>query len=200
MVLLHGLCLTQDSWAMQIRQLTHRWGGAVRIISHDHRGHGRFAGAPSHTYRVERLAADLADVLQTLRVTGPLTLAGHSLGGMTALAYLSRPAAQRPVEPENLVLIAAAAGRISERGLGRVLPGPPRASCSTSPPACRTGRASEPSGHSSDRCMPSWPGARAGTSRTPALPRWQPSPPAPCRHWLRRPSCAISATTTYGDA
>ena len=123
-VLLHGLCLTQDSWAIQIRQLTHRWGSAVRIISYDHRGHGRSAGGPTHTYRVERLAADLADVLRTLRVTGPVTLAGHSLGGMTALAYLSRPAAQRPVEPENLVLIAAAAGRISERGLGRVLASP----------------------------------------------------------------------------
>lgn len=123
-VLLHGLCLTQDSWAMQIRQLTHRWGSAVRIISYDHRGHGRSAGAPTHTYRVERLAADLADVLRTLRVTGPVTLAGHSLGGMTALAYLSRPAAERPVEPENLVFVAAAAGRISERGLGRELASP----------------------------------------------------------------------------
>lgn len=123
-VLLHGLCLTQDSWAIQIRQLRHRWGNALRIISYDHRGHGRSTGGPADTYRVERLAADLADVLRTLRVTGPVTLAGHSLGGMTALAYLNRPAAERPVEPESLVLIAAAAGRISERGLGRVLASP----------------------------------------------------------------------------
>lgn len=121
-VLLHGLCLTQDSWAIQIRQLRHRWGSALRIISYDHRGHGRSTGGPTDTYRVERLAADLADVLTTLRVSGPVTLAGHSLGGMTALAYLSRP--ERPVEPESLVLVAAAAGRISERGLGRVLASP----------------------------------------------------------------------------
>lgn len=120
-VLLHGLCLTQDSWAIQIRQLTHRWGSALRIISYDHRGHGRSAGGPTHTYRVARLAADLAEVLTALRVSGPVTLAGHSLGGMTALAYLSRPAHERPVEPEGLVLIAAAAGRIAERGLGRML-------------------------------------------------------------------------------
>ncbi|WP_372511561.1 alpha/beta fold hydrolase [Mycobacterium gordonae] len=123
-VLLHGLCLTQDSWAIQIRQLTHRWGSALRIVSYDHRGHGGSTGGAPGAYRVERLAADLADVLTTLRVTGPVTLAGHSLGGMTALAYLSRPAAERPVDPESLVLIAAAAGRISERGLGRVLASP----------------------------------------------------------------------------
>lgn len=120
-VLLHGLCLTQESWALQIRQLIDRWGDALRIITYDHRGHGQSSGAPMHTYRIDRLAADLAEVLIASRVAGPLTLAGHSMGGMVALAYLSRPAAERPVQPEGLVLIASAAGRISERGLGRLL-------------------------------------------------------------------------------
>ncbi|MCV7074534.1 alpha/beta fold hydrolase [Mycobacterium szulgai] len=120
-VLLHGLCLTQQSWAIQVGQLIDRWDEAVRIISYDHRGHGRSGRAPMHTYRIDRLAADLADVLSALRVTGPLTLAGHSMGGMVALAYLGRPAAQQPVQPAGLVLIASAAGRISERGLGRLL-------------------------------------------------------------------------------
>lgn len=123
-VLLHGLCLTQESWALQIRRLTQRWGNAIRVISYDHRGHGRSSRAAMHTYRVERLAADLADVLVAMRVTGPLTLAGHSLGGMTALAYLRRPEFGRPVQPEGLVLIATAAGRLSERGLGRALATP----------------------------------------------------------------------------
>ena len=120
-VLLHGLCLTQSSWALQVRHLVRRWGNGVRIITYDHRGHGRSTGADMHTYRIDRLAADLADVLTVLRVTGPVTLAGHSMGGMTALAYLSRPAADRPVEPQGLVLVASAAGRLAERGLGRLL-------------------------------------------------------------------------------
>ncbi|BBZ52657.1 alpha/beta hydrolase [Mycobacterium heidelbergense] len=120
-VLLHGLCLTQASWALQIRHLVRRWGNSVRIITYDHRGHGRSTGADMHTYRIDRLAADLADVLTALRVTGPLTLAGHSMGGMTALAYLGRPAADRPVEAQGLVLVATAAGRLAERGLGRLL-------------------------------------------------------------------------------
>jgi pimeloyl-ACP methyl ester carboxylesterase len=120
-VLLHGLCLTQSSWALQVRHLVRRWGDRVRIITYDHRGHGRSTGADMHTYRIDRLAADLADVLTALRVSGPVTLAGHSMGGMTALAYLGRPAAERPVEPEGLVLVATAAGRLAERGLGRLL-------------------------------------------------------------------------------
>jgi pimeloyl-ACP methyl ester carboxylesterase len=120
-VLLHGLCLTQSSWAPQVRHLLHRWGGRVRIITYDHRGHGRSGGAEMHTYRIDRLAADLAEVLSAMDVTGPLTLAGHSMGGMTALAYLGRPAVERPVEPQGLVLIGAAAGRLVERGLGRLL-------------------------------------------------------------------------------
>jgi pimeloyl-ACP methyl ester carboxylesterase len=120
-VLLHGLCLTQTSWAPQVRHLVRRWGNRVRVITYDHRGHGRSAGAEMDTYRIDRLAADLAEVLAVLKVTGPLTLAGHSMGGMTALAYLGRPADDRPVEPDGLVLVATAAGRLSERGLGRLL-------------------------------------------------------------------------------
>ncbi|MDT5346845.1 MAG: hypothetical protein QOH91_132 [Mycobacterium sp.] len=120
-VLMHGLLLTQESWADQVRQLQRRWGSSVRVITYDHRGHGRSTGASMHTYRIERLAADLAEVLTALQVSGPLTLAGHSMGGMTALAYFGRPAAQRPVEPQGLVLVATAGGRLTERGLGRLL-------------------------------------------------------------------------------
>jgi pimeloyl-ACP methyl ester carboxylesterase len=123
-VLLHGLCLEQGSWAGQIRHLTQRWGSRIRIISYDHRGHGRSDSAPTSTYVVEQLAADLAEVLSALDVTGPLTLVGHSMGGMVALAYLGQPAADRPVEPHGVVLVATAAGRLAERGVARLLASP----------------------------------------------------------------------------
>jgi pimeloyl-ACP methyl ester carboxylesterase len=123
-VLLHGLCLNQDSWQIQIGHLRHRYGDSIRIISYDHRGHGQSGAAPMHTYHIDRLAADLADLLVTLGVTGPLTLAGHSMGGMVALAYLGRPAGQRPVQPHGLILVATAAGKLAERGLGQLLTSP----------------------------------------------------------------------------
>jgi pimeloyl-ACP methyl ester carboxylesterase len=123
-VFLHGLCLNHTSWDRQITYLRRRYGRSVRVISYDHRGHGRSAAAPMGTYRIDQLADDLAEVLTALEVTGPLTLVGHSMGGMTALAYLGRPAAKRPVEPEGLVLVAAAAGKVAERGLARLLATP----------------------------------------------------------------------------
>jgi pimeloyl-ACP methyl ester carboxylesterase len=73
---------------------------------------------------VEQLAADLADVLAALDVTGPLTLVGHSMGGMVALAYLGRPPADRPVEPQGVVLAATAAGRLADHGVARLLASP----------------------------------------------------------------------------
>jgi pimeloyl-ACP methyl ester carboxylesterase len=123
-VLLHGLCLEKGSWAGQIRHLTRQWGDRIRIISYDHRGHGSSDSAPKRTYTVAQLAEDLADVLTALHVTGRVTLAGHSMGGMVALAYLGRPPADRPVEPHGLILVATAAGRLAERGVGRLLASP----------------------------------------------------------------------------
>ncbi len=123
-VFLHGLCLNQTSWDRQITYLLRRYGRSVRVISYDHRGHGRSAAAPMNSYRIDQLADDLAQVLTTLDVTGPLTLVGHSMGGMTVLAYLGRSAAERPIEPDGLVLVATAAGKLAERGLARLLATP----------------------------------------------------------------------------
>jgi pimeloyl-ACP methyl ester carboxylesterase len=123
-VLLHGLCLNKDSWSVQIEQLIRRWGSTVRIIAYDHRGHGESSRAHMRTYRIDQLADDLAQLLIALRVDGPVTLAGHSMGGMAALAYLARPAAARPVDPHAAVLVATAAGRLTEQGLGRLLATP----------------------------------------------------------------------------
>jgi pimeloyl-ACP methyl ester carboxylesterase len=123
-VFLHGLCLDHTSWERQITYLLRRYGRSVRVISYDHRGHGRSAEAPMNTYRIDQLADDLAQVLIALEVTGPVSLVGHSMGGMTALAYLGRAAAERPVEPHGLVLIATAAGKLAERGAGRLLATP----------------------------------------------------------------------------
>lgn len=120
-VLLHGFCLTAQAWDLQILHLRRQWGERVRIISYDHRGHGASAGAPIGTYRIEQLATDLAELMAALNISGPITLAGHSMGGMTALAYLGRPRSQRPIDPVALILVSTAAGRLGERGLGRLL-------------------------------------------------------------------------------
>jgi pimeloyl-ACP methyl ester carboxylesterase len=123
-VLLHGLLLSQESWEPQVHQLRRRYGNRIRVITYDHRGHGRSTGSPMPTYEIAQLAADLAEVLTALHVTGPLTLAGHSMGGMTALAYFGRPASKRPVDPRGLVLVGTAAGSLAARGIGRLIATP----------------------------------------------------------------------------
>lgn len=123
-VLLHGLCLDQSSWNVPLRHLIRQWRNDIRVITYDHRGHGESGRAPMSSYRIDQLANDLGEVLTALHVTGPLTLAGHSMGGMTALAYLDRAATDRPVEPTGLILVATAAGNVAKRGLGRLLATP----------------------------------------------------------------------------
>lgn len=123
-VLMHGLCLDQDSWGVQAAELSREYGDTVRVISYDHRGHGESGSAPMSTYRIRTLATDLADILRVKKVKNHLTLVGHSMGGFTALEYLALPDAERPVYPEAVVLVATAAGKIAERGLGRLLVAP----------------------------------------------------------------------------
>lgn len=118
-VLLHGMCQTREVWARQRGYLRRRFGATVRLISPDHRGHGRSGSAPIGTYTVEQLGADLEDIVTALGVRGPVTVVTHSMGGFAALAYLAR--SPRGVEISGLVLVATAAGRLSERGLGRLL-------------------------------------------------------------------------------
>ncbi|MFM9571770.1 alpha/beta hydrolase [Streptomyces turgidiscabies] len=92
-VLVHGASVTADLWRLHTRHLT---GLGLGVLRYDQRAHG-------HTSRgrapltVEQLADDLHQILTRLVPTGPLVLAGHSLGALvlqelTALhpQYLTR--------------------------------------------------------------------------------------------------------------
>lgn len=106
---------------MAVARLPVRRNGYVERTGTTSDGVRLAARADMRTYRVDRLAADLADVLIALRARGPLTLT-RTLDGPNDRAGLpGPPAADRPVEPQGLVLIATAAGRLAERGLGRLL-------------------------------------------------------------------------------
>jgi pimeloyl-ACP methyl ester carboxylesterase len=78
-VLLHGLASTRRWWDLVADRLV----GPHRVIRLDFRGHGR-SSAPPDGYTIERLAADVAVVLDGLGHRG-VALAGHSLGAAVAL-------------------------------------------------------------------------------------------------------------------
>src|SRR5206468_12330324 len=59
---LHSFPTRRSSDLIQMTQLIRQWGNNIRIISYDHRGHGDSGDASMHTYRIDRLADDLAEV------------------------------------------------------------------------------------------------------------------------------------------
>ncbi len=84
MVFLHSVGTSR--WAF--RPLLDRIGPRFRGIAYDLRGHGS-AQAPPETLSLDRWAADLRELLDTLGLT-KVHLAGLSLGGSVALAFADR--------------------------------------------------------------------------------------------------------------
>ncbi|MQY16462.1 putative aminoacrylate hydrolase RutD [Streptomyces sp. RB5] len=107
----HGYALSQDSWHFQRLALR----GVVRTVSWDQRSHGRSARAVSKDVTIDRLGRDLKAVLDAAVPTGPVVLAGHSMGGMTVMAL----AAQYPEYVAERVAGVAFVGT-SVGGLGQV--------------------------------------------------------------------------------
>ena len=86
-LLVHGWTCSTRSWHNQVEELPRILGpDAVRIVSYDHRGHGRSEAAPPGSMRIEQLADDLVTVLDSVVGDGPVVYAGHSMGGMTLMA------------------------------------------------------------------------------------------------------------------
>jgi pimeloyl-ACP methyl ester carboxylesterase len=82
-VFTHGYALNLDAWHFQRRDLR----GHARLVFWDQRSHGRSSRAPEGSVSFDRLAADLAQVIdETLPKRGPIVLAGHSMGGMAVMA------------------------------------------------------------------------------------------------------------------
>lgn len=86
-VLAHGWTLDERTWAPVVRALSADDG--LRIVTYEHRGHGRSDPAPAATATISQLGDDLAELL-TDRIEGPVVLVGHSLGGMTIMSMAGR--------------------------------------------------------------------------------------------------------------
>ncbi|PIM71296.1 thioesterase [Streptomyces sp. JV178] len=77
-VLVHGASVTADLWRVHTRHLT---GLGFTVLRYDQRAHGRTPRGQA-PLTIEQLADDLHHILRTLAPTGPLVLAGHSLGAL----------------------------------------------------------------------------------------------------------------------
>jgi pimeloyl-ACP methyl ester carboxylesterase len=89
-VLVHGWTCTGQFWKHQVRDLRREY----RVVTYDHRGHGRSDPAASGDYGIDAFADDLQAILERCVPDGErAVVAGHSLGGMTIVGWAGRHAA-----------------------------------------------------------------------------------------------------------
>lgn len=107
LLLIHGFPLNHKMWKPQISYLS----AQVRVIAPDLRGHGSSEAVPppttrSQSYTMEMHADDCAALLDDLGITQPVFIAGLSMGGYIAFAFLRK----YPERVAGLVLAATRAG------------------------------------------------------------------------------------------
>ncbi len=98
-VFLHGFGGQAMQWTHQLQ----RFSLENRVIALDLRGHG-LSDKPPSGYDMPRILADLESALDTLKVSQPVVLVGHSFGGAIAAEF----ALTHPERIERLILIATA--------------------------------------------------------------------------------------------
>lgn len=117
-VFAHGYALNQDSWHFQRQALR----GHARLVFYDQRSHGRSARAADHSHHIDQLGVDLAAVLEAVAPEGPVVLVGHSMGGMTVMAYSEMHPDEIGSRIRGIALIATTAGDVASNSLGLPLP------------------------------------------------------------------------------
>jgi pimeloyl-ACP methyl ester carboxylesterase len=84
-VLVHGWTCALQIWTPVIRALA---GDDIRVVAYDLRGHARSGRPDEADYSIDAHAADLDAVLRATLSDGQrAVVAGHSLGGMTIVAW-----------------------------------------------------------------------------------------------------------------
>jgi pimeloyl-ACP methyl ester carboxylesterase len=109
-VLAHGWTLSQTAWddvAAELRDDVA--AGELRLVRYDQRGHGRSTWGTTEPVSIDLLGADLGAVLEQTAPSGPVVLAGHSMGGMTIMEYAHRHSAEFTARVSGVVLMCTTA-------------------------------------------------------------------------------------------
>ena len=95
-ILLHGIASSASTFELVVPRLreTHR------VIAIELLGFGDSPAPPDADYTIDEHVAAIAATIRSLRLRGPFTLVGHSLGSLLSARY----AAQHPREVTHLVL------------------------------------------------------------------------------------------------
>jgi pimeloyl-ACP methyl ester carboxylesterase len=115
LVFVHGFCLEMGTFHFQRKELTRR--GDWRAVYYDQPGHGRSGSLSTGEYALAALGDALKSVIDDTVPRGPVVLVGHSMGGMTVMAFAERHAAFFAERVAGVVLIASSAGRLEASAL-----------------------------------------------------------------------------------
>jgi pimeloyl-ACP methyl ester carboxylesterase len=118
LVLAHGWTLDSRTWGPVARALTAPGRPPLRVLRYDHRAHGLSASVARPEMTLEALADDLAELLAERVPTGPVVLAGHSMGGMAAMALAERHPDLVRERVAGLALVSTASGGLADSTLG----------------------------------------------------------------------------------
>jgi len=121
-VFLHGFGGQALQWIYQMQKFSLQ----NRVIALDLRGHG-LSDKPITGYDMPTMLADIETALDTLRVTDPVVLVGHSFGGALATEFALGGTFLRRRARDGVRARAPGAGRAScaDGHRGRVPPQPP---------------------------------------------------------------------------
>ena len=115
-VFVHGFALDMGTFYFQRRALTER--GEYRLVFYDQPGHGRSGRLESGDYDIAALGKSLAAILDEVVPDGHIILVGHSMGGMTIMAFAEQYPEWFGKRVTGVVLISTSAGLIDKTKIG----------------------------------------------------------------------------------
>jgi pimeloyl-ACP methyl ester carboxylesterase len=115
-VFVHGFALDMGTFYFQRRALTDL--GEYRMVFYDQPGHGRSGRLESGQYDIAALGKSLAAILDEVVPDGHIILVGHSMGGMTIMAFAEQYPEWFGNRVTGVVLISTSAGLIDKTKIG----------------------------------------------------------------------------------
>jgi pimeloyl-ACP methyl ester carboxylesterase len=124
LVMAHGWTLAQSAWDDVAAELAGQVAdGGLRLVRYDQRGHGRStwgsAADEPGAVSIDLLGEDLAAVLDATAPSGPVVLAGHSMGGMTIMCLAAAHPALFGDRVRGVALVDTSAGDLAPQARTR---------------------------------------------------------------------------------
>jgi pimeloyl-ACP methyl ester carboxylesterase len=115
-VFVHGFALDMGTFYFQRKALAEQ--GDHRLVFYDQPGHGRSSRLESGDYDIAALGKSLAAVLDATVPDGHIILVGHSMGGMTIMAFAEQYPEWFGRRVTGVVLMSTSAGLFDKTQLG----------------------------------------------------------------------------------